>query len=98
VGIWGHPLPIAASFPTQAFLAASVQEVAAMGLNGDAALRTHLAIAYWLGTGFLRDPQHAWALAAIHEAQAEYRDPVTALAHVARQRLAQAARQPAGAA
>jgi hypothetical protein len=98
VEIWGHTPAIVASFPTQAFWTASVREVAAMGLKGDAALRTHLAIAYWLGTGFLRDPQHAWALAAIRQAQTDYRDPVTALAHAARQRLAQAVRQLAGAA
>jgi hypothetical protein len=98
VGIWGHPPQVAASFPAQAFCAASVQEVAAMGLQGDTALRAHLAIAYWLGTGFLRDPQHAWALAAIREAKTDYRDPVAALADAARQRLAQVTRQLPGAA
>jgi hypothetical protein len=98
VGIWGHSPQLAATFPAQEFQAASAQEIGAMGLKGASALRTHLAIAYWLGTGFLRDPQHAWALAAIDQARADYRDPVAALTHAARQRLAQVTRQLAGAA
>jgi hypothetical protein len=96
VGIWGHPPAIAASFPVQAFSAVSAQEAAVMGMKADGALRIHLAVAYWLGTGFLRDPQHAWALAAVRQAQMAGGDPATALGHAARQRLTQTLRQRVG--
>jgi hypothetical protein len=98
VDLWGHPAAITGTFPVQAFWAASVQELSAIGLEGQVAVKVHLAMAYWLGTGFLRDPQHGWAMDTIRLAQAEYRDPITALTHEARRRLDHAAIRLAGAA
>ncbi|MGL5012532.1 MAG: hypothetical protein ACRC6I_21910, partial [Paracoccaceae bacterium] len=98
VEIWGHPAAITATFPAHAFWAASMAELSAIGLHDPAAVKTHLSLAYWLGSGFLRDPQHGWALEAIQLARAEFRDPATALAIAARHRLDQVTMRLAGAA
>jgi hypothetical protein len=75
------------SFPRADFLASSAGEISHADLHGEAALKTHGIIAFWLGTGFLRDPQFGWAADAVGEAKAEGRDPVPALAHYANKRL-----------
>jgi hypothetical protein len=75
------------SFPKADFIAASQGEVVQAGLRGDTALKTHVVIAFWLGAGFLRDPQFAWAADAVAEAKADGQDPVAALAYYANKRL-----------
>jgi hypothetical protein len=75
------------SFPKADFIAASQGEVVQAGLRGDTALKTHVVIAFWLGLGFLRDPQFAWAADAVQDAEADGHDPVAALAFYANKRL-----------
>jgi hypothetical protein len=75
------------SFPRADFIARSQGEIADADLRGDAALKTHVVIAFWLGSGFLRDSQFAWAADAVQEAKADAKDPVAALAYYAQKRL-----------
>jgi hypothetical protein len=75
------------SFPKADFLAGSAGEISHADLRGDAALKTHVVIGFWLGLGFLRDPQFAWAADAVAEAKSEGHDPVAALAFYAQKRL-----------
>jgi hypothetical protein len=78
------------SFPRAEFIACSQREVVQAGLRGDAALKTHAAIAFFLGSGFLRDPQFSWASDAVANAKHDRQDPVEALAHYANKRLGRA--------
>jgi hypothetical protein len=84
------------SFPKAEFIACSQREVERAGLRGGAALKTHVAIAFFLGTGFLHDPQFGWAADAVQQAKDMGQDPVAFLAHYGRGRLDSLIEQRAG--
>lgn len=78
-------------FPRNDFVDASRQELAKADIEGDMSgetmLKMHVGMAFWLGTGFLRDPQYAWVSDSIMRSRAIGHPPMQALVTYAQKRL-----------
>jgi hypothetical protein len=75
------------AFPRGMFIDTCADEAYRAGLHGPDAVKVHVAIAFWLGSGFLRDPQFAWTQDVIADARNHRADPISALAAYAAKRL-----------
>lgn len=88
---WDINHDLRTAFPRSTFVNASRRELAQADNGGDMAgeepLKMHIGMAFWLGTGFLRDPQYAWVSDSIMRSRAIGRLPMQALVTYAQKRL-----------